>query len=108
MRRTLSKALIDYPDQGERAKESNKNAVNAMRGAKNCLAFAALLLKDFYLDRILLTNPLGSILVLNQTGIKKMMKIKTKIKTNYNNVIADMTIRGVNLVKLNLIFNRRK
>ena len=27
---------------------------------------------------------------------------------NYNSVIADMTIRGVNLVKLNLIFERRK
>ena len=27
-----------------------------------------------------------------------MMKTKTKIKTNYDNVIADMTIRGFNLV----------
>ena len=30
------------------------------------------------------------------------------IKTNYNNVVADMTIRGIKLVKLNLIFQRRK
>lgn len=31
-----------------------------------------------------------------------------KNKTNYNNVVADMTIRGIKLVKLNLIFQRRK
>ena len=38
-----------------------------------------------------------------------MRKIMTeKNFKNYNNVIADMTIRGVNLVKLNLIFERRK
>ena len=31
--------------------------------------------------------------------------MRTKIKTNYNNVMADMTIRGIKLVKLNLIIN---
>ena len=30
-----------------------------------------------------------------------------KNKTNYKSVIADMTIRGIKLVKLNLIINRR-
>ena len=58
MQGTLSKALIDYPEHGEHTKDSNKNAVNAMSGTKNGLApliaFTALLLKDFYLDRVLL------------------------------------------------------
>ena len=55
MQGTLLKALIDYPEHENRAKDSNKNPVS---GAKNCLApliaFTALLLKDFYLDRVLL------------------------------------------------------
>jgi hypothetical protein len=47
---------------------------------------------------------------MSQIGIKikiKMTKIKIKNKQNYNNVMADMTIRGIKLVNLNLIINRR-